>query len=435
MPQGEARSIRVKCVSWEQVEALYQRKLKGDLLLIRMPIRPALGDLVSVTLDLPSGLLFTLGGQVTRLGAADKDGKYAVVLQLSRPGDEVRDRLSRLVTEAAEENPVVAVRPPIPEAEQRPASASQSVADRAATESVRPVPVFKIEDVLPAERSVYLSLEQAKRQLLGLKTHEVLGIASDADLSAVRGAYFALAKTYHPDIFGRYRSKAVRAIAAEVFLHVNRAYDRLRDAALARGEERVPGPSAHGKWGWLVLPADDRAAEDADVIELQAEDPNVELMGDLVPGATAGGPGAGERENPVGGVLHAPAPLTEEDLFDDVSFSEGDRDSGGSYRPAGVSVKDSLADQGQRAIAAERWEEARELIAAALKEEPRNRTLRALYHVASGQELRARGRAAEATLHFETALAHDSECVEARRALGREPEKKGILRRFFDRQA
>jgi hypothetical protein len=95
------------------------------------------------------------------------------------------------------------------------------------------------------------------------------------------------------------------------------------------------------------------------------------------------------------------------------------------------------ADAGRAALAEGRFREACELFAAVLRVEPRNRQLRALYHVASGLELRQKGDGVRAQIMFETALAHDRECVEARRALAHEPapdpKKSGLFRRLFDR--
>ena len=81
------------------------------------------------------------------------------------------------------------------------------------------------------------------------------------------------------------------------------------------------------------------------------------------------------------------------------------------------------------------WSEAREFLLEALGGDPRNRPLRALFHVASGMQLKEHGRATEARLHFETALAHDAACVEAVRAmeLGSEipKDRESVLRRIF----
>ena len=63
------------------------------------------------------------------------------------------------------------------------------------------------------------------------------------------------------------------------------------------------------------------------------------------------------------------------------------------------------------------FEQAREGLAAALRKEPRNRRLRALYHVANGRVLQSKDEAVQATAQFEAALAHDRECAEAKQAI------------------
>jgi len=82
------------------------------------------------------------------------------------------------------------------------------------------------------------------------------------------------------------------------------------------------------------------------------------------------------------------------------------------------------------------FDQARERLAAALHLDARNRPLRALYHVANGYYLAEQGKAVDATTQFETALRHDPECSEARRALeeragSRRKRKTGLFGRFF----
>ncbi len=64
-----------------------------------------------------------------------------------------------------------------------------------------------------------------------------------------------------------------------------------------------------------------------------------------------------------------------------------------------------------------KFEEARERVAAALHFDPRDRRMRALYHVISGRELMAAGEETAAATQFEAALAHDRNCREAREAI------------------
>jgi curved DNA-binding protein CbpA len=57
---------------------------------------------------------------------------------------------------------------------------------------------------------------------------EILGIAPDADVAAVEAAYVKLAESSHPDRFSA-SSDAVRRVAEDVFAHISRAYETLRD--------------------------------------------------------------------------------------------------------------------------------------------------------------------------------------------------------------
>jgi len=91
---------------------------------------------------------------------------------------------------------------------------------------------------------------------------------------------------------------------------------------------------------------------------------------------------------------------------------------------------------GRAALVEGRYRDACEAFAGFLRRDPRNRQVRALYHVASGLDLRAKGEGVKARLQFETALAHDKDCDEARRALLPEPrdrDKSGLFRRLFDK--
>jgi Tfp pilus assembly protein PilF len=120
----------------------------------------------------------------------------------------------------------------------------------------------------------------------------------------------------------------------------------------------------------------------------------------------------------------APRTLADQ-LFGDMGGEDEKRDDDrpgdafDSIVPAGTEQALSLANAGRAAFAAGQYELARGHFAAALKVDPRNRPVRALYHVASGFVMRARGQDAEAQLQFETALGHDPACHEAQRALGR----------------
>jgi Tfp pilus assembly protein PilF len=100
----------------------------------------------------------------------------------------------------------------------------------------------------------------------------------------------------------------------------------------------------------------------------------------------------------------------------------------------GLSDDECLADA-REYLAGGKHDLARELLAKALRGSPRNRTLRALYHVAAGRRLMAHDDAVRAVAQLEAALAHDSDCAEAKASLaelqGDAPKKGGLFKRLF----
>jgi uncharacterized protein (TIGR02266 family) len=114
---------------------------------------------------------------------------------------------------------------------------------------------------------------------------------------------------------------------------------------------------------------------------------------------------------PVGGT---PArPLLEQDLF-------SDRIETGAAPPPDVTLSPTqLAAEGRAALREGRFRDARAKLAEAIRLDPRDRYLRAAFHLASGYDARQEGRAAEAIDHFETALVFDKACDEAIRELRR----------------
>jgi hypothetical protein len=337
-------------------------------------------------------------------------------------------------------------------------------------EIVEAPPEPRIDDVLVEEREIFAALEATRKRLSELPAHEVLGVPPDADARKIRGGYFVLTKRYHPDVYGRYRSPALRRLASDVFIHINRAFDRMRLA-------KAVGPARGSREGWLA-DMDDMQASNSQVSAMPLPPPTVDE-----PPAPSPPPASPYSEM----VIHVPGAPRPDDYSDDVRFttsvrmkaltaeelfdgsddqlsaspptvppkalpteaavtlpmkvdpppaSEPEPSATGTTPPAATPVTQGFVDGGREHLAAGRFKEACEAFAAALRADPRNRSVRALYHVASGMDLRARGEGAKATLQFETALAHDRGCEEARRALQQnapEPDKKGLFRKFFDR--
>lgn len=438
MPRDESRTIKVRCSTWEQVEAFTAEKLRGDSLVVKMPVQLAIGEGVTVALGLPNGLVFAIDGAVVKVGGRDAAGKYPVALKMHGLTKDVRARLDRLVSDGkagllSQTGQVpVASEPPPPAPETSSSPPTPGPADAPVDELVETPPEPRLEDCAPEDQEVFRQLAEARERHDWLATHELLGVPPDADARTIRAAYFALAKKFHPDVYGKHRSAALRILAQEIFIQVNKAYDRLREAALRAGGAVLPGPARHAGGGWLAVFDDVAPAAEPE------PPPPILLEADPAAPATVPAPPASMGAAAAGGVpeeepdetpfdsARIAGPLTAEALFGDMQL--GADGSGTRTLPPPAPVTLDEADKGRAALEAGRWDEARALFAAALRADPRNREVRALYHVASGLELRARGQAAEAVLQFETALVHDRECLPALDALGR-GAKRGRLSR------
>lgn len=88
----------------------------------------------------------------------------------------------------------------------------------------------------------------------------LLGIPRDADLSAIRDAYFALAKVLHPDALSRQRVEGLERQAIEVFKALTEAYNVLTDRK-KRAEYEASTAPAPGVSTGQIRAAKDRTQE------------------------------------------------------------------------------------------------------------------------------------------------------------------------------
>jgi hypothetical protein len=442
---SDGKTVKIKCVTWDQVEAFYTEKLRGNVLVVKMPFRPGIGDGITVALGLPDGLVFAIDGTVVKIGGEDL-GKIPVAIRLFGMTLEVRAQLKRLVSQG-----------------RGIGSGPTSVAARAVgtrppkarlPETLPPASAPRVEDVADEERAAFAALETMRKRLLALPAHAVLDVPPDADGETVRAGFLARATKLHPDLYRRYRSPALRALAGEIFLLVGRAYARMRgapaEAFLVSAEPASEAPLPTSP----PVTMDSGSAVPVEAVRASASSPYSELTVTEGDGNSAAGGGGYDDELTFTTTTRGKA-LTAEELFDDPDAvaeaapptipprsAPPSEETAATPPPevtpmpsAEASVDVPTVDVGRSALAEGRYRDACEAFAAILRAEPRNRQVRALYHVASGMELRQKGDGVKARLMFETALAHDRECVEAQQALTPEPDKKtgGIFKRLFDR--
>ena len=431
-------SLVLKCSTWDHVEAFYTRKVKeGGVLSARVPFHPAPGEVITLALELPDQLVIAIDAEVEEAVPAPDGKKSAVRLRTIGLTRQVRGRLEALVAEARRERdegrPGRRRSPsssPPPARGAAPAEVGPPPplpTDAPVDELVEPLPAPSADQVVEQDREVFRELERELRRMREVAAHEVLDVRWDATVDEIRRGYFALTRRLHPDVLARYRSPAIQQMAAEVFIQINRAYDRMRDAAVAGGGAIAAGPDLLPHRGWLA---------------------GFDDLGDArrspAPGLAAGTPA---------GIGPPPTAFGDDGLFDDVGAATPPAQIGGMADPA-RSRATSESDAGHRAagttarpvgemmiearalMADGAWGLAREILAESLRRDPRNRSGRALYHLASAEALLVAGKPVEARTQLEVALAHDPGLEEARAAMERmrqdNPRRTGsILRRLF----
>ena len=371
------RTLKVKCPTWKHVETFYKRKLRRDkTLTIRVPFNPAEGSGLTIRLQLPDGQILNIEGKVLGVLPGESANKAAITLHLHGFTDEIAQTLNELVKSGNQEaivqrpsgDDAVAItsRPPRPDHQEpaprkpvRPEPPSAEPRDAPINELVAVPQEPNVESISEFEREVF---EQLQSELLNLRefaAHEVLCIEPDASVEEIRKGYFARTKHFHPDVYSRYRSPAIMHMAQEVFIHINKAYDRMRDVAVAEGRAVVAGPALLPHDGWLA---------------------SIDDITSYEPEAT----GASPKSHAGGGASQAIEQVRE--AAEEVMRS-GD------------------------------YEGARSLVASALHGDPRNRQLRSLYYYIGGQQALAQGDTVLAASQFEAALAHDRDYQQARTAL------------------
>lgn len=461
-------TLKVKCPSWDHVEAFYDRKLRGrNQLSMRVPFLVDTGAQLVLALELPNEMVMAIDGEVTSAEPAADNKRSAIQLTLHGMTHEVRERLKALVADGRGGH-AIGDREPAAESSQPAEPPVPMPADAPVDEPVEPPRVPRLEDVEAAEKEVFVALDADLRRMREGAAHEVLGVKWDAEVDEIRRGYFGLTKRYHPDIFSKYQSRAIRHLAQEVFIHVNKAYDRMRDAAVAAGAAIVAGPALLPHDGWLAS-FDDIGEEPKTPLPgpLPAHQSSGQIRLPRAPSqppvaAPASAPAFEDAPAPVPAPAPAPAPASEDaPAFEEPDAAPSVRFSGGHSPEAPLSA-DSLfgdMDLGSRpdmtlpatpssldqsaAMMAEGGDlldrgssqEAQDLLAEALRLDPRNRSLRALYHVASGKVLLEKGEPVQATAQFEAALAHDRDCDRAQHAIDelRKTHDKpaGLFKRLF----
>jgi hypothetical protein len=368
-----ARLLRVRCSTWEQVEAFYRRKLRrSGRLSMKVPFECEIGTPVTLGLELPNQIVISIDGTVASAGAAAA-GRTPIEVSLFGLSAELLARLEAMVADA------------------RSASAAEDLG-------------------LDDERRLLVTREAELRRQRRLAAHEILGVPRDPSAVELRAAWSALARREHPDAVARFASPALSAVAEATMIVAARAFDRLRASVVAEGRGAAVGPTVRPPVSWAAAddpmstgffseavtpPVDDQVELEEMLPHVVTPPPNPANV------AVRWGPGDLFSDLDLGPASNGAAPIAMEESLAQARSGPGDR-----------FVRQIRARLGQGDHGG-----AQEIAEAALHLYGTDRRLRGLYHVAAAMAACVRDDRFAAVAALETALAHDPACLEAATAL------------------
>lgn len=207
-PRLSGPVIKLRCATWPQLAAIYERDLKRGSLFIRTSAKLPLGKETRVDIVMPTGSVVTVEGRVAyHIDSSDRGAGLELVLNKLPPSQMwlLESALQHAGAEAA-----------------TPEDTAQEDAGAAR-----------------AEEELIAALEAELRSLRALNPHQVLGLSYGHGEPEARAAFAELSKRYHPDRFARFQSPRARTIAADIFVVLREAYRPFAEAA----GRRAAGPS------------------------------------------------------------------------------------------------------------------------------------------------------------------------------------------------
>jgi tetratricopeptide (TPR) repeat protein len=389
--------VRLRCASWRQLEAIYRRDLSRSAFFLKSSKPPPIGARLKIQLSLPSNTVISLAGAVSEhvpMGGMGGRGP-GVDIQLDPVPQSVMWLIENALSSVGKENSVMR---PIPKE-------SKSQAERAKVQPEAERSLDEGKDLVEAEDDLVTALKEELLSFQRLNPFQILGVGYSADDNAVRAAFGALTKRYHPDRYARYQSEEAKSLASEVFILIRNAYRMLVDQASRDGVKLAVREGRPHRTKPLVRPKPAGKALDIPVVTT-INKPPVEVRMPVVPP-----PPPAEPVNPVAAAL----------VDDGSEFADPQPTTGATPvdvgQPDGATPEPTTTDQ--RFVRAEslldegKYNEAQAVYFIAIRKNPKNGPARAGLEVVEALKALAQGDRMEAAERLEAALEFDPDNARA----------------------
>jgi hypothetical protein len=370
--------IKLRCTTWGQLAAIYERDLKRAALFVRTSAALPLGREVRVDIIMPTGSVVAVEGRVAHVvppgGGGRGPGLELVLTRLPPSGMWlIESALARAGGAQVAEG----------------TGSERSVDDR-----------LPDEQTARAEEELIAALEAELRAFAAMNPYQILGIAAGAGEPEARAAFAELSRRYHPDRFARFESGRAQRLASDVFVLLREAYRRIADAA----DRPRPAPRATPMRGTPIPPAiatRGTPARGASVPERPAPLPPPP------PGPPRPAPPASPTSPPAAFATVTfrntpPAPASGSGLDADYLF--GDLAPPAAPAAAPLALDDPRLVKADEHVAAGHLDEALAVYDRLLADEPGHRAARAGRELVHGLRCIAAGEREKAALHLEAAL-------------------------------
>ncbi len=234
--------VKLRCVSWRQLQAIYDRDLTRGGFFLKSKQPPPVGTPIRIELTLPSESTVTLDGTIREhIAAGGLEGRGpGIDLALTQVPQSVMWMIESALdaARANEANPT------------RKMSPLTSVQDEVTRPGVERA-LEEGEAVVQAADDLIAALADEYESMRKRNPFQQLGVGYDTTDDEVRNAFGELTRRYHPDRFRRFQSHHAHVYASELFILIRDAYQQLKDAAgrarilarLERGSQAVPLPA------------------------------------------------------------------------------------------------------------------------------------------------------------------------------------------------